>query len=151
MITYIEETSQKEKIAETILNQLPEWFGMPESTKEYVDESQKMPFWAYMNDEKTVGFIVLKETGKTTAEIFVMGILPEYHRKGIGRELFHALEQYAKEQGYHFLQVKTVQYGRNKAYDKTNLFYQGIGFEEFECFPTLWDAWNPCQIYVKAI
>ncbi len=25
------------------------------------------------------------------------------------------------------------------------------GFKEFEVFPTLWDEWNPCQIYVMAL
>lgn len=36
-------------------------------------------------------------------------------------------------------------------YDKTNKFYLALGFKEFEVFPTLWDEWNPCQIYVMAI
>lgn len=27
-------------------------------------------------------------------------------------------------------------------------FYKSLGFKEFEVFPTLWDEWNPCQIYV---
>ena len=26
-----------------------------------------------------------------------------------------------------------------------------LGFKEFEVFPTLWDEWNPCQIYVMAL
>lgn len=36
-------------------------------------------------------------------------------------------------------------------YDKTNVFYQSLGFKEFECFPTLWDKSNPCQIYVMSV
>ena len=53
--------------------------------------------------------------------------------------------------GYSFIQVKTVQMGKYKSYDDTNRFYISIGFKEFEVFPTLWDKWNPCQIYVMGI
>lgn len=46
------------------------------------------------------------------------------------------------------MQVKTVQMGCYDIYDDTNKFYKSLGFKEFEVFPTLWDEWNPCQIYV---
>ena len=36
-------------------------------------------------------------------------------------------------------------------YDATNRFYLALGFGEFEVFPTLWDEWNPCQIYVMSL
>ena len=57
----------------------------------------------------------------------------------------------AKELGYSFLQVKTVQMGKYPEYDATNRFYLALGFGEFEVFPTLWDEWNPCQIYVMSL
>ena len=53
--------------------------------------------------------------------------------------------------GYSFLQVKTVQMGKYDDYDATNRFYLSLGFKEFEVFPTLWDEWNPCQVYVMAL
>ncbi len=80
-----------------------------------------------------------------------MGVLKEYHRQGVGKALFAAAKEYAKEQGYSFLQVKTVQMGKYEDYDRTNLFYRSLGFKELEVFPTLWDEDNPCQIYVMAI
>lgn len=46
------------------------------------------------------------------------------------------------------MQVKTVEMGKYEEYDRTNKFYQSLGFKEFEVFPMLWDEWNPCQIYV---
>ena len=50
-----------------------------------------------------------------------------------------------------FIQVKTVQMGKYAEYDDTNRFYLSLGFKELEVFPTLWDEWNPCQIYIMAI
>lgn len=70
---------------------------------------------------------------KDTAEIFVMGVLPGQHRRGIGKELYLAFEWYAKEKGYSFVQVKTVQSGHYKEYDRTNAFYRAMGFLELEC------------------
>lgn len=86
-----------------------------------------------------------------TAEIYVMGILKEYHRNGLGHLLWEAFLEYAKEYGYEYVQVKTVKKGQYKEYDITNAFYEKIGFKELECFPNLWDEWNPCQVYVKYI
>ena len=93
----------------------------------------------------------MKETGKDTVELAVMGVMKEYHRQGIGRELFAAAKELAIKQGYSFMQVKTVQMGRYDRYDDTNRFYKSLGFKEFKVFPTLWDAHNPCQIYVMGL
>ena len=57
----------------------------------------------------------------------------------------------SKINGYSFIQVKTVQMGKYEDYDNTNMFYLSLGFKEFEVFPTLWDEWNPCQVYVMSI
>ena len=93
----------------------------------------------------------LKETGKDTAELSVLGVLKEYHGKGIGRELFRKAKEAAVRNGYSFLQVKTVKMGVYEDYDKTNRFYLALGFKEFEVFPLLWDEDNPCQIYVMSL
>lgn len=80
-----------------------------------------------------------------------MGIKPAYHRQGIGKRLYEALRTYATHQGMEYLQVKTVQEGRYDEYDRTNAFYRAMGFRELECFPTLWDKCNPCQLYIQAL
>ena len=80
-----------------------------------------------------------------------MGVAPQYRRQGIGRELVLAAQKAALQQGYSFLQVKTVQKGHYPEYDHTNSFYKGIGFQELECFPTLWGETNPCQILVMSL
>ena len=150
-IKQIVDNAEKQKITRYVLEALPDWFGIPEAREEYIKDSvDKIYFCAY-NENKPVGFLYLKETGKDTVELAVMGILKEYHRNGIGKELFSYAQKAAYEKGYSFIQVKTVQMGKYEEYDKTNLFYLALGFKEFELFPTLWDEWNPCQIYVMAL
>ena len=142
---------EKEKISREILNDLPEWFGMPESTEEYITDSQDKPFIACFMDNEAIGFVVLNSTSVDCADIFVMGIKKNYHRMGIGTKLNDAYEKLAKKLGYTYTQVKTVQSGHYKEYDITNNFYKSVGYKELEVFPTLWDEWNPCQIYIKYI
>lgn len=146
-------TDAREKVAicRYILESLPSWFGIEEAREEYIRSSAEQPFFAYMDGETPVGFLCLKETGRDTVELAVMGVLPEHHRQGIGTILFSRAKNFALNQGYSFLQVKTVQMGRYDEYDKTNRFYLSLGFKEFEVFPTLWDKCNPCQVYVMAL
>ena len=140
---------EKEAISREILNDLPEWFGLPESTENYIIDSQDKPFLAcYVNDE-VAGYVALNATSKDCADIFVMGVKKKFHRMGIGSKLNDAFETMAKKLGYTYSQVKTVKMGHYKEYDITNNFYMAMGYKELECFPTLWDEWNPCQIYVK--
>ena len=106
---------------------------------------------ASFEEEKANGFLCLKETGKDTVELAVMGVLKTHHRKGIGRDMFDKATRIAAEHSYSFIQVKTVQMGKYPEYDETNRFYLGLGFKEFELMPNLWDKWNPCQIYVMSL
>lgn len=150
-IKQIHSDKEKENITRMILESLPEWFGISEAREAYIAESQDKPFFCALDGETAVGFLYLKETGRHTVELAVMGVRKEYHRKGIGRALFDAAKKEAKKQGYSFIQVKTVQMDKYAEYDDTNRFYLTLGFKELEVFPTLWDEWNPCQIYIMAI
>ena len=151
IIKEVSEPIEKQRIARLILEALPDWFGIEESRENYIRESVGMPLFAACDEDRPVGFICLKETGQDTAELYVMGILKEYHRRGIGKALFADAREAAVLAGYSFLQVKTVQMGRYAEYDDTNRFYIAMGFKEFEVFPELWDEDNSCQVYVMAL
>ena len=101
-----------------------------------------------MNDE-SVGFVVLNATSKDCADIFVIGIKKKFHQMGIGSVLNEAYGTMARKLNYAYSQVKTIQMGHYEEYDIANNFYIAMGYKELECFPTLWDEWNPCQIYIK--
>lgn len=151
MINEVLDAQEKQEIARGILEALPAWFGIPAAREEYIVDSAGQRFFAAVENGEPVGFACLKETGKDTVELAVIGVLKEFHRRGIGRELFSAVRENAARAQYSFLQVKTVQMGRCREYDATNRFYKSLGFREFEVFPTLWDARNPCQVYVMAL
>lgn len=151
MIIQVENNKEKEMISRTILEALPDWFGLPEAREEYIVNSVNQQFFAAVKEEKTIGFLCLKQTGKDTVEVSVMGVLKEFHRHGIGRKLFMKAREKAIKDGFSFIQVKTVQMGQYDNYDNTNKFYISLGFKEFEIFPTLWDESNPCQVYVMAL
>lgn len=142
---------EKQNVTRLILEALPDWFGIPEARENYITESTDKIFFCAYDKDKPIGFLYLKETGNATVELYVMGVLIEYHRNGIGRELFNNAKKAAREKGYSFIQVKTVQMGKYEEYDRTNKFYLSLGFKEFEMFPTLWDEWNPCQIYIMSL
>lgn len=150
-IEQINNTEIKKKAVRKILEALPDWFGIEEAREHYIMESTQQICIGAVEDAEYVGILCLKETGKDTLELAVMGVLKEYHRQGTGRKMFMRAKDMAREKGYSFLQVKTVQMGRYENYDDTNRFYISLGFKEFEVFPTLWDEANPCQIYVMSI
>ena len=147
----IQDAEEKRRVARAILEALPEWFGIPEARENYIRESAGQIMLGAAENGETKGFLCLKETGRATLEIAVLGVRKEYHRQGVGTALVEAAKERAREMGYSFLQVKTVQMGRYPEYDVTNRFYLRCGFREFEVFPTLWDEGNPCQVYVMAL
>lgn len=147
----VKDAEEKKKIARTILEALPEWFEVESSREQYIAEAPERIMVATRDGEEPTGFLCLKETGDATVEIAVMGVRKEYHRHGLGRILFAKAKEIAKEKGYAFIQVKTVKMGMYEDYDRTNRFYQSLGFREFEVFPELWDEANPCQIYVMSL
>ena len=110
MIRFIEDAEERRKIARQVLEALSDWFEVEEGREQYIADSAGQPFWASVKDDFVEGFLCLKETGKETMELAVMGVRRECHRKGIGRRLFAAAKDYAAQKGYAFIQVKTVRW-----------------------------------------
>jgi N-acetylglutamate synthase-like GNAT family acetyltransferase len=137
---------------EKILRALPDWFGIEESIVQYIKDADEMPTMLAKDDDVVVGFLTIKTHFSKTAEIHCMGILPQYHGKGIGKILIKKLENYLKDSGVKMLQVKTISEDSDcKFYTKTREFYKSVGFIPLEVFPKLWDEANPCLQLVKII
>ncbi|MCR5620632.1 MAG: GNAT family N-acetyltransferase [Treponema sp.] len=151
MVEQITDKDEKRRIARLVLEDLTEWFEVAENREKFISESAGQPFLAAREGGEYAGFLCLKETGKDTVELAVIGVLKEFHRRGLGRELVDAAKRIAREKGYSFMQVKTVQMGMYEDYDRTNRFYLACGFKEFELMKDFWDEKNPCQIYVMSL
>ena len=138
--------------AEAILRALPEWFGIEEATQHYIDFANENLTFTSTVDEQVVGFLSIEQHSLQAAEIYAMGVLPDYHRQGVGRALVQATEKYLRDNGTVFLQVKTLSDKHpDGGYAKTRQFYYGVGFVQLEEFPELWGKHNPCLQMIKAI
>ena len=58
IIKRIESDSAKEDITRTILESLPDWFGIPEATEEYIADSRGKPFSALMTANRLSDFSI---------------------------------------------------------------------------------------------
>ena len=74
VIRQVTAASEKALISRSILEALRDWFEVDESREYYIRESKGWPFFAAFDSEKPVGFLCLKETGKQTVELAVMGV-----------------------------------------------------------------------------
>lgn len=142
----------KSEITEAVLRQLPEWFGNEDALKSYIESVKDKKFYAAYDKGFAIGFICLKINNPYTADIHVTGVLKEYHRKGIGRQLVTTSEQYLFDNGYKFFMVKTL--GESTDYEfyrRTRNFYRSVGFYPLEEIKEIWDEENPCLIMVKSV
>ena len=150
-VRFVGEPDKRSAIAREVLLDLPEWFGIPEYTENYIRACEQMPLWVCEESGSIAGFIAVKETSPFAVEINVMGVKRAHHRSGIGKALFEAMYAFVKAQGYSFLHVKTVDAGYYQEYDDTRLFYESMGFRKLEVLPELWDPQNPCLLMVMYI
>lgn len=148
VIEEVTEEKQKMLVVEEILRDLPEWFGIPESTQAYIEGAKDLQVWAAYQESDLLGFVSLSYSSEDCAEIDCLGVKKAHQGRGIGSQLLAALESEARK-NVDFLQVKTVAQGSNKDYDRTNIFYRSLGFKKLEIFPQLWGPQNPCQILIK--
>ena len=149
-IEEVKEEKQKMIAVSEVLKDLPEWFGIPESTQAYTEGAKDLQVWAAYQESDLLGFVSLSYSSEECAEIDCLGVKKAYQGQGIGRKLITTIEREAGKQ-VDYLQVKTVAEGSNKDYDRTNVFYRSLGFKKLEIFPQLWDPQNPCQILIKKI
>lgn len=140
---------------EPILRALPEWFGIEHATQMYIRDASENPTLLAVDTEQgdlPVGFLTLMFHSPYSAEIYVMAVLPEYHRKGVGRMLTEAAEDHLRAQGVKFFQVKTLSDKHpDEGYKKTRAFYLAMGFQLLEEFPDLWGPHNPCWQLIKVL
>jgi ribosomal protein S18 acetylase RimI-like enzyme len=148
----INDNLKKAEYTNDILRKLPEWFGIEDSLMEYVKTVYTYSYWAAFHQEKCIGFFSGKIHYNRTGDIYVCGIDPKYHGKGIGTLLYKELEKYFMENKCKYVIVKTLsEINPDKNYEKTRKFYKKNGFEELITLTEMWNEANPCLIMIKKI
>lgn len=136
-----------------LLRSLPEWFGIESAIQHYVESAHHLPTylaWPAQGDEP-VGVLLVTRHFPAAAEIHLMAVERELHRRGVGRALVSALETDLRADGAALLQVKTLGASHtDPGYELTRRFYQALGFLPLEENLALWPG-NPCLIMVKAL
>lgn len=151
-IKLVRDGESKSNITDSLLRQLPEWFGIEESIIEYVDNVKDTIFYVAFDNDKLIGFLSLKSNNEYTLEIYVMGIIKEYQKKGIGKKLMDEVAQYSQDKDYKLLMVKTLGESHpNKYYKKTRGFYKNVGFYPIEEIKEIWGEQNPCLLMVRIL
>jgi GNAT superfamily N-acetyltransferase len=137
---------------EQVLRALPKWFGIESALLQYVRDAAVMPTFLATAGGALIGFLSVREHFPESAEIHVMAVRPEWHRRAVGSALVEAAERWLADRGVRFLQVKTLSPARpSPEYAATRAFYRALGFAPVEEFPTLWSAANPCLMLIKIV
>lgn len=98
VIKEVKGEDQKMAVVAEILRDLPEWFGIPESTQAYIEGAKDLRVWAAYQESDVVGFISLSYSSEDCAEIDCLGVKKSFQGQGIGRELITTIEREAVKQ-----------------------------------------------------
>ena len=138
-------------VCEEILRSLPQWFGIESAIIQYLEDIEQLPTFVAMKDNKAVGFLTIKQHNQFSAEIYVMCVLPQFHRKGVGTSFIEKTEKFLKENGVEYLQVKTLGKSHpDKHYVLTRNFYFKMGFKPIEEFYQIWQDIQ-CLLMIKTL
>ena len=94
VIKEVKGEDQKMAVVAEILRDLPEWFGIPESTQAYIEGAKDLRVWAAYQESDVVGFISLSYSSEDCAEIDCLGVKKSFQGQGIGRELITTIERF---------------------------------------------------------
>lgn len=153
--------------AERILRALPAWFGIESALLDYAAAADELPTFVAREPvagrgpageaepgtgDPLVGFLTLRPTSPHAAEVHVLAVLPDHHRRGIGRALMERAAEYARAEGRTLLHVKTLAPSDpDPGYAATRRFYEALGFVPLEELPQVWGPENPCLIMVRPL
>ena len=152
MVEIREVTNQAEKtaVSRELMHRLRKWFNPTEDIEQKALLHQGYTLFAAYDEGQVVGFLVLKSHNNCTAEIFNMGVLEDYHRRGIGQTLLQTAIAHCRLQGHTYLTVKTLADSvAYEPYQRTRSFYVKHGFCPLEVFKTHWGEDNPCLFMAK--
>ena len=73
-IEEVKDEDQKMAVVDEVLKDLPEWFGIPESTQAYIEGAKDLQVWAAYQESDLTGFVSLSYSCEECAEIDCLGV-----------------------------------------------------------------------------
>lgn len=135
-----------------ILTALPEWFGLAESNREYVDSLCRIPAAVAERETAVIGFVGIEPHNPRSVEILVMAVDPHHHRAGVGSALLAWAEAWCRNADVPWLHVKTRGPSTpDPGYERTRRFYIAAGFDPLFESKTLWGPEDAALILVKRL
>jgi len=136
----------------SILAELPEWFGIPQSNAAYAEIAEVGDAFVAEENGNALGLMVLADPGFAAIDIHLLAVRRHAHRRGVGRALVERAVEETRARGKSYLTVKTrgpsLPY---EPYEKTRRFYEGVGFKPLEEFIQIWGPENPCLMMVMGV
>ena len=112
-----------------IVRALPQWFSETGIKHIEIDLKYQRGLVA-TKDDRIIGFFTFY-VYEGQAQLAWIGVLPEFHRQGIGRLLLTALIETLKTDGIGLLKVNTLGDSVDYSpYEFTRAFYSSLGFRE---------------------
>ncbi len=140
------------RIVRSVLTLLPGWFGIESARETYIRQAEGLPMFATFDGRCPVGYLSLDKGPPKGAEIASMGVLPDVHRRGIGRGLVAAAAAFAESRGDEALFVKTLAPSHpDPNYAATRAFYAGVGFCDLRDLPGEWGPDLPCLLMMRPL
>lgn len=148
-----QETSrEKSKVCRDVMAALPDWFGGPEADREPGRQVRELPMFIARAKGRAVGFLTVKAHPPAAVEVLLMGVLPDWHGRGVGRVLIAAVTAHAADLGARYLTVKTIgETHPSEHFAATRAFYRAAGFVPLEELADFFGKGQPCLYMVKAL
>ena len=144
----------RRRIVESLTARLPEWFGQAQSNRHNAEQAEILEAWVARIGAEAVGLLLLKRHSTASAEIYWLGVDPQHHRRGLGRQLLRAVEDRLKRERIKFLFVMTLHPDDPyEPYRRTRAFYEAMGFELALSTPQgpTGPTSNPLAYYLKPL
>ncbi len=134
------------------MNDLPEWFGIEEANRSYIQGLSELPSVVALSSDQVLGFASIRDHGARSAEIEVMAVARSAHRQGIGREMVRWVVDDCVSRGFSWLHVKTRGPSTpDPDYDKTRQFWEGVGFSRLFESLTHWGPEDAALVLVMTL
>ena len=135
-----------------ILADLPEWFGVPESTQRYVEAARHGPTRLALAGDRPVGAMTLTRPTDAARDIHLLAVRRDWHRRGVGRMLVAAALGAARSEGARFLTARTLGPSEpSAAYAETRAAYLALGFAPLAELVGVWPDGRPMMLLCRAV